>query len=145
MWTRKSSGCVVYNIEDGLIKVLLVSSRSEQNAAKWVLPKGGVEMELSERQSAAKEVYEESGAIGVPGRSLGVVRMFKNAMMHNIEMFAMQFQSFSEYWPEADKRERCWFEAHCALNVIDPYMAPFILDVIEGLEANAEHEARKAG
>jgi ADP-ribose pyrophosphatase YjhB (NUDIX family) len=135
----------VYKVEDGLIQVLLVSSTREKNLVKWVLPKGGVEMELTERDSAAKEVYEESGALGVPGRSLGTVRMFKNAMMHNIEMFAMQFQSFSDHWPEAEIRERSWFEAHRALNLIDPYMAPFVWDVIQGLEANAEHESRKAG
>jgi len=141
MLTRKSSGCVVYKKENKLIKILMVTASEDRN--KWVLPKGGVEMHLSDRESAAKEVYEESGAVGVPGRSLGSVKMYKNGMMHDIEIFAMPFDHYADRWPENEIRDRWWFESEHAMERIDPYMAPLLWTLIEGLTANMEHEARE--
>ena len=140
MLTRKSSGCVVFNVTDGKVEILLVTSSSGK---EWVFPKGGVEMELTERASAAKEVYEEAGVVGDVGRKLGDYRYIKNGQIQEVAMFAMKYTGEAEDWPEANKRERKWFKPKKAIAKVDPYLAPFIWDVVSNLEASFAHEARK--
>lgn len=140
MLTRKSSGCVVFNVHEGKVEILLVSS---SNGKEWVFPKGGVEMELTERASAAKEVYEEAGVLGDVGRKLGDYRYIKNNQIQDVTMFAMKYTGEADDWPEEHKRERRWFKPKKAMAKVDPYLAPFIWDVVSNLEATFAHEARK--
>jgi 8-oxo-dGTP pyrophosphatase MutT (NUDIX family) len=42
-------------------EILLVTSRS---AGRWIIPKGNIEPELTARESAAMEAYEEGGVKG---------------------------------------------------------------------------------
>jgi len=141
MLTRKSSGCVVFRFdENARIEILLVTSSSGK---EWVHPKGGVELNLTERASAAKEVYEEAGVLGDVGRKLGEYRYVKNGQMQEVTMFAMQYTEDAADWPEADKRDRKWFSPKKAMNKVDQYLAPFIYDVVSNLEAHFQHEARK--
>lgn len=142
MRTRKSSGCVVFRItESNKIEILLVTS---SNGKEWVFPKGGVEINLTERASAAKEVYEEAGVLGDVGQKLGSYRYVKNGQMQEVTMYAMQYSKDADTWPEANKRERKWFKAEKAMEKVDQYLAPYIYDVLDAIEANFEHEARKA-
>jgi len=141
MRTRKSSGCVVFRItESNKIEILLVTS---SNGKEWVFPKGGVEINLTERASAAKEVYEEAGVLGDVGQKLGTYRYFKNDQMQEVTMYAMQYTRDADDWPEANKRDRKWFKAEKAMEKVDQYLAPYIFDVLDAIEANFEHEARK--
>lgn len=43
--------------------ILLVSSHNDQN--KWVLPKGGWEIDESEEEAALREAFEEAGVSSV--------------------------------------------------------------------------------
>ena len=140
MLTRKSSGCVVFKIDQGQVEILLVTSTSGK---EWVFPKGGVEMNLTERASAAKEVYEEAGVHGEVGVKLGTCRYIKNGQIQLVTMFAMRYTGEAEDWPEAAKRDRRWFKPRKAMNKLDPYLAPFVYDVMEAVEANLAHENRK--
>lgn len=142
MRTRNSSGCVVYRVSGkGKIEILLVTS---SNGKEWVFPKGGVELYLTERASAAKEVYEEAGVLGNVGKKLGSYRYLKNKQIQDVTMFAMQYTEDAEDWPEAGKRDRKWFTADKAMNKVDSNLAPFVYDVLEAIEADFEHNARKA-
>lgn len=141
MRTRKSSGCVVFRFNEGKLEILLITSSS---AKEWVFPKGGVEIDLTERASAAKEVYEEAGVLGNVGMKLGSYRYVKNNQMQEVTMYAMQYTGDAADWPEADKRTRKWFKASKAIQKVDAYLAPYIADVVLASKANAEHEARKA-
>lgn len=141
MLTRKSSGCVVFRFdENAKVEILLVTSSSGK---EWVHPKGGVELNLTERASAAKEVYEEAGVLGDVGRKLGSYRYIKNGQIQEVTMFAMQYTGDAAEWPEAHKRERKWFNPKKAMSKVDMYLAPFIYDVVSNLEAHFHHEARK--
>jgi 8-oxo-dGTP pyrophosphatase MutT (NUDIX family) len=140
MLTRKSSGCVVFKIDQGQVEILLVTSTSGK---EWVFPKGGVEMNLTERASAAKEVYEEAGVLGEVGMKLGTCRYIKNGQIQLVTMFAMQYTGEAEDWPESTKRDRRWFKPRKAMAKLDPYLAPFVYDVMEAVEATRAHESRK--
>jgi 8-oxo-dGTP pyrophosphatase MutT (NUDIX family) len=142
MLTRKSSGCVVFrHNEKDQLEILLVTS---SNGKEWVHPKGGVEIDLTERASAAKEVYEEAGVLGNVGMKLGSYRYVKNNQMQEVTMYAMAYTGEADDWPEANKRERKWFKAKKAMNKVSETLAPFIWDVIVAVDANTAHEARKA-
>lgn len=141
MLIRKSSGAVVFNITDAnKIEILLVTSSSGK---EWVFPKGGVELNLSARASAAKEVYEEAGVEGNIGMKLGDYRYIKNGQIQEVTMFAMQYTGEAADWPEENKRDRKWFSPKKAMSKVDPYLAPFIFDITTNIEAHFAHEARK--
>ncbi|MNQ24115.1 Diadenosine hexaphosphate hydrolase [compost metagenome] len=142
MLIRKSSGAVVFNIHEGKVEILLVTSSSGK---EWVFPKGGVEFDLSARASAAKEVYEEAGVLGNVGRKLGDYRYVKNNQIQEVTMYAMQYTGEADDWPEEHKRQRQWFKPKKAMAKVDMYLASFIHDVVSNIEASFAHEARKVG
>lgn len=124
---RKSSGCVVYRFgSEGQLEVLLVTRR---NLKDFVFPKGGIEPDMSARESAEKEVYEEAGAAGIVGAKLGKYRYVKDGVMQKVSMFAMQWTHDTADWPEAEIRRRQWFDIQTAEAKLDEYMAPFIHDL----------------
>lgn len=55
---EKSCGAVVYHKSGGIIKYLLVKNR---NGRCWSFPKGHIEKGESEKQTAAREIKEETG------------------------------------------------------------------------------------
>ena len=54
---EKSCGAVVYTREDGTIRYVLVQQRSGQ----YSFPKGHVEKDETEEQTALREIWEETG------------------------------------------------------------------------------------
>lgn len=138
---RRSSGCVIFRKEDNNVDVLLVTS--SRSSDKWILPKGGVSLALSERDSAAKEAYEEAGALGTIGLKLGDYRYVKDSIVHDVSMFAMSFSHFAGNWPESHVRRREWFDARKAMQMVDPYLAYFINELVEAVEADHAHESNK--
>lgn len=121
---RKSSGCVVYRFnEEGALEILLVTRR---NGKSWVLPKGGIEPDMSARESAAKEVYEEAGAEGIIASKLGKYKYMKDGVLQKVVMFAMRYTNDSPDWPEEHMRRRQWFPIDKAEKKVDEYLAVFI-------------------
>lgn len=55
-----SAGGVVYNIENGLIKILMIEDRCN----KWTLPKGKNEDGETYEETAIREILEETGING---------------------------------------------------------------------------------
>ena len=47
--------------DDGTLKVLLITSRRSR---KWIIPKGNLMKSLAPHDAAAREAFEEAGAIG---------------------------------------------------------------------------------
>lgn len=58
MKKEKSCGAVIFKREDDDIKVLLIKNRM---GGRWSFPKGHVEYGETERQTALREVFEETG------------------------------------------------------------------------------------
>src|ERR1700722_20901830 len=57
---RQQVAAVCYRIRKLGIEFLLVQTRNE----RWIFPKGGVELGLTQAQSAALEAFEEAGVHG---------------------------------------------------------------------------------
>lgn len=55
-----SAGGVVYNIDNGLIKILMIEDRCN----KWTLPKGKNEEGETYEETAVREIFEETGIKG---------------------------------------------------------------------------------
>ncbi|WP_246503753.1 NUDIX hydrolase [Plastoroseomonas arctica] len=96
----------------GELRVLLVTSRETH---RWVLPKGWAETGLTPPELAAKEAFEEAGAVGaMAANPTGTYRYRKRLKAGRrvtclVGVFAMHVDQLLEEWPEAGERERRWF------------------------------------
>lgn len=112
------SGVIPYRIEDGEVKLLLISTGSKQ---KWAFPKGVVELGLSPQASAAKEAWEEAGLRGVVAdQSLGSYSREKWQGVCKIEVFPMAVTEMvdTHEWEESH-RKRQWLPAKKAIDEVD--------------------------
>ena len=97
---------------EGRIRVLLVTSRETR---RWVIPKGWAEESLAPSALAAKEAFEEAGAIGeVSLKPIGTFSYSKrlkdgSRLICQVGVFQMMVVHLLEDWPERRERERKWF------------------------------------
>ncbi len=105
MMKRIASGVVPFKVEGGVCKVLLVKSTNGRN---WIFPKGGVEPELSKRENALKEAWEEAGVIGIPSDKIGKYTFVKGGVVQIVHMYEMQVVAELDVYPEVERRERTW-------------------------------------
>lgn len=113
---RVVAGTVVLNATKD--KVLLISS--ESHPKKWIIPKGGAEIDETIEQSAVRETWEEAGAIGTITHKIGEFTDLNERNGHTtlFHFYEMQITELAEDWPEKHKRRREWTsfaEAHAAL------------------------------
>jgi len=102
----QQSGVIPYRKRQGKIEILLITSR---NKGRWIVPKGVIESNLSPRDSAAKEAFEEAGIQGdVHRKLLGVYRHRKLGDVYTVQLYAMKVRKIFRKWDETD-RERDWF------------------------------------
>ncbi|MDJ0389126.1 NUDIX hydrolase [Roseomonas sp. E05] len=97
---------------EGEVRVLLVTSRETR---RWVLPKGWAEEGLTPAELAAKEAFEEAGALGrVATQAIGSYRYSKRLktgqeLCCEVGVFPLHVERLLREWPEAHQRERRWF------------------------------------
>ncbi len=137
MMTRKASGCIVFKNEGAGLRILLVTSSDRRN---WVIPKGGVELNLSSRESALKEVQEEAGVTGNVGVKLGEFAYLKNGMINEVQVYAMEYTGEVA---ESEDRETEWFSVEEAIGVLDSYVAVFVARLASMAAALENHELKK--
>lgn len=58
---EKSCGAVVYRQKDGITEYLLIFNKKGGSKGHWGFPKGHVESGESEKQTAEREILEETG------------------------------------------------------------------------------------
>lgn len=127
---RECSGCVVYRVVGGSLEFLLVKSNSD----RWVFPKGGVESNLTIKESAIKEVHEEAGVDCSIVANLGNYRFVKRDIVQNVVMFAAVYTGEAAVWAERGVRSRKWHKSKEVGNVLHPFLLPFALDVMSSVE-----------
>jgi phosphohistidine phosphatase len=87
------------------LEVMLITSRKRR---RWVVPKGIVEPDLSEAESAAKEALEEAGIEGrVLPRPVGRYEYAKWGGTCHVDVFAMEVEQELDDWLESF-RDREW-------------------------------------
>jgi len=97
---------------EGEVRVLLVTSRETR---RWVLPKGWAEEGLTPAELAAKEAFEEAGALGsVVSEAIGAYRYSKRLktgqeLWCEVGVYPLHVEQLLGEWPEAHQRERRWF------------------------------------
>lgn len=89
----------------GGVEILLITNKSR---TRWVIPKGNLEQGMTPPESAAKEAWEEAGALGrtLPP-TLGAYAYVKNEMIHMVDVYAMTDVILAYAWPET-QRQRRW-------------------------------------
>lgn len=113
---RVVAGTVILNATKD--KTLLISS--ESHPKKWIIPKGGAEIDETIEQSALRETWEEAGAIGKITQKIGVFRDDAkfNGKQTVFHFYELVLSELADDWPEKYKRRRQWMpydEAHSAL------------------------------
>ena len=114
---------------DGL-EILLVTSRETR---RWVTPKGGRMVGLTDAESAAQEALEEAGVEGVIGNvPLGTFRYLKMLKRRAprwcvVAVYPLEVRVQHPTWHEQAERERAWMSAaEGAARVSEPDLAEII-------------------
>lgn len=107
MKIRKQSGCVVFrkNKKISAIEILLVQKVEGEG---WGFPKGGVQKDMTESESAVKETFEEAGVKGKLGKRLGEYIYRKDGKDQIVYLYPMRVNKEFEEWPEMKIRRRKW-------------------------------------
>jgi len=126
----KQSGVLPYRHRKGKLEVLLVTSLG---TGRWVVPKGNIAEDMSARDSAAKEAFEEAGIRGqLAKKGLGGYAYkkadVKGGAICKVELFPMEVETVEEDWPEKTERKRAWMAIDkAAASVAEPRLAELML------------------
>jgi 8-oxo-dGTP pyrophosphatase MutT (NUDIX family) len=106
--------------EDGTLEVLLITSRRSR---KWIIPKGNLMKRLEPHHAAAREAFEEAGALGmIENRPRGHYRHRKRKARRRLRcrvaVYLMQVGTRLERFPERDERAVRWFTVDQARGAI---------------------------
>jgi phosphohistidine phosphatase len=101
----------------GELEVLLITSIRR---GAWIVPKGMVEPDLTEAESAAKEAREEAGVLGRVGREpVGSYTYEKWGGTCEVTVFDLEVQRELGDWPERDVRRRRWARTDDAVEAVE--------------------------
>lgn len=120
---RMVAGCICLNSDKD--KLIMILSLSHKN--RWILPKGGIELDEGTDfiVSASRETWEEAGCEGKILRKLPVVQDYRGKEAPVLEQgtefnpkkvipkteyhfYDMIVDELSTVWPELEKRQRRW-------------------------------------
>lgn len=115
--------------QDGL-QILLVTSSTRK---RWIIPKGNIEPQLGELESARREAYEEAGVQGSIRRvPLGTYVHESAARSIPVRVFLMEVDRVLEQWPEATTRRREWMSVPAArARILEPDLEQLLLQFVE--------------
>ena len=121
-----------WRLENGRRRILMITSRETR---RWVIPKGGRMVGLTDAEAAAQEALEEAGVKGqVHDQSIGVFRYLKRLKDASerrcvVSVYPLELLIQLGAWPEAHQRERRWMTfAEAAEAVHEPDLAALIRD-----------------
>ena len=104
-WFYTQSAVVPFRLENGKIKILLITSRKKK---KCIIPKGVVEPDFSTSDSAAQEAFEEAGIKGnIYPNPIGKYQYEKWGGTCTVTVFLMEIEKLIWEWPE-NFRNRIW-------------------------------------
>ena len=128
---RRQVGALVWRFDEGVLKVLLVTSR---DTGRFVIPKGWPMKKLTDAKAAAKEAFEEAGVTGKTGaKPIGHYDYNKIfgpgfALPCRVIVYSMQLGKALAKWPEKSERKRQWMTLDDAAGSVHE---PELRDLIE--------------
>ncbi len=108
------AGGVVFKIEGGKIKFLLVTSSKDEK--RWVLPKGHIEKNETAEFAAIREVVEEAGILAQPRQILGVEQYQRLNEKIVVRYYLMQY--IKEAALTREPRKMAWLTKEEAIKQI---------------------------
>lgn len=131
---RVVAGCVVLTRDRR--QVVMVSSAKHRD--RWIIPKGGVELDERDSylQAAQRETWEEAGCVGVVEKYLGEVQDTRDkcppeAPRCEFHFYQLLLQELSPAWPEQHRRHRACFDYATARRHLQLARRPELLDALE--------------
>jgi 8-oxo-dGTP pyrophosphatase MutT (NUDIX family) len=106
----------------GQVGVLLVTSRETK---RWVIPKGWPMDGRTDYNAAKIEAFEEAGAEGRIGTiAIGEFeysKRLKNGVSKTclVAVYPLNVATLARKWPEQNERERRWFSAEVAAQMVN--------------------------
>jgi 8-oxo-dGTP pyrophosphatase MutT (NUDIX family) len=108
---------------DGTVRILLVTTRGRRD---WIIPKGWPIRNLSGKETAAREAYEEAGLIGtvIGEMPIGSYRYLKQRdsnrlAVHEVAVFLFAVTRQLRKWPEKAERSTSWFTLAEATDLVE--------------------------
>lgn len=125
---RKQSGVIPYRMRNGTVEVMLVSRTHSGN---WGIPKGGLEPDMTKKESAANEAFEEAGLVGNPKKKIGSYKYTKGSTgrQQTVNVYAMKVKKVLNKWLEDHRRERRWFTIDEAERALPSKFKPMLKKV----------------
>lgn len=104
------SGALPFLFKNGILHIVLVTSSS---GTRWIVPKGGLEKNMTRQEVALMEAAEEAGAIGLIEHGLKTeCRMEDRRTLH---LYPMRVAVLLPHWPERLTRRRVVLPIYRAL------------------------------
>jgi len=130
--TRKefSAGGVVYKKAEDLMQVLLIARKQARKAQAaginkiWCLPKGKIEKDETSRQTAAREINEETGVTGRIVKLLGDIRyqfispLDKARVFKNVRFFLFEYTGGEIACQDSEVEDARWLNVDEALKIM---------------------------
>jgi 8-oxo-dGTP pyrophosphatase MutT (NUDIX family) len=116
---KSQAGVVPFLFKNGVLHIVLVTTSS---GSRWVVPKGGLEKNLTRQEVALMEAAEEAGAIGSIEHGLKTeCRMADQRQLH---LYPLRVAVLLPHWPERLIRRRIVLPIYRALlRIHDPGLA----------------------
>lgn len=125
----KQSSVIPYQIREGKVEILLITSSSRQN---WIVPKGWITPFMSSAESAAKEAREEAGILGyVIAPAIGTYTDRKWGLTYSVEVFLMRVEVVLDDWAEASIRQRKWYSISQAIAQVKKAKLKRFLEILQ--------------
>lgn len=122
-WYRQSA-VIPFRNTNGKMEVLIITTRKKKN---WIFPKGIIEENLTARESATKEAFEEAGITGeLLANKLGKYTYKKWGGNCKVKVYGLRVNTVLNNWEE-DFRERKWIDILDVEKYIDN---PKLLEII---------------
>ena len=127
---QSQAGAMPFLFKNGVLHIVLVTSSS---GSRWIVPKGGLEKDMTRQEVALMEAAEEAGAIGALEHGLKTeCRMADQRKLH---LYPLRVAVLLPHWPERLMRRRVVLPIYRALlRIRDPELAQAIRRLARQIE-----------
>ena len=109
MSVNKEIGVIPYYIRNNSYRFVVVTARNR--GGRWIFPKGQPEFDITDKEVAVNEAYEEAGIIGTIQSKPVKVEAKKNGKKVTYKLYPFRISRICRKWPERRLRKRKFVKA----------------------------------